>query len=245
MNLSISQLAFDDFEDLKKNLDILRKNDIQNIEIVYAKIELNSDEYSAIFSHEKISTKSTQSILFNSGVNDFLSSSFVEHIKKIIEINKNFGVKVLVLGSPKQRIEYNEQELIKQFKLIDVLLEESNQLLCIEPNCKIYGGSYFFTVNAISKFIEKGNFKNIKTMIDTHNIINEGQSPKEVYEQYKNLICHVHVSENGLLDFNESEEHLKLAETLRTNNFEGIVTYEVLPSINLENSLMKFNEIYR
>ena len=245
MILSISQLAFNSFEDLKTNLSILKKNDIQNLEIIYSKMESNFEEYLKFFSDEQISTKSTQSILFNSGVIDFLSPSFTEHIKQIIENNRKFGVHVLVLGSPKQRVEYNEEELVKQFKIIDSLLIKENQILCIEPNCKIYEGSYFFTVDEIAKFIKNGEFKNIKTMLDTHNIINEGQSPSEVYDQYKNIISHVHISENRLSDFEESFEHLKLSNTLKLNNFNGIITYEVLPSVNLKNSLKKFNRIYK
>jgi len=245
MTLGISQLAFDKLEDLENSLEILIDNDIQNIEVVYPKMESNPLGYTSFFIQQNIQTKSTQSILFGSDVKDFLDESFVNHIEKIIETNTFFGVEVSVLGSPKQRVEFKESELISQFKAVDSLLESTNQILCIEPNCKSYGGAYFFTVSEIADFIRKGEFKNIKTMLDTHNIVNEGQSPTEIYNQFRDLISHVHVSETGLSDFIESEEHTKLAKGLKSSNYEGIVTYEVLPSKNLKDSLEKFKNIYK
>jgi len=245
MILGISQLAFNKLEDIKENLDILINNDIQNIEIIYSKIEKNPLEYTSFFIEQKIQTNSTQSILFGSDVKDFLDESFVNHIKNIIEKNTFFGVKISILGSPKQRVKFKEYELISQFRSIDLILELNNQILCIEPNCKSYGGSYFFTVNEIAEFISKGQFKNIKTMLDTHNIINEGQSPSKIYKQFQNIISHVHISENNLLDFIESDEHKELANALKLSNYKGIVTYEVLPSHNLKNSLKKFKDTYK
>ena len=82
-------------------------------------------------------------------------------------------------------------------------------------------------------------------MLDTHNIINEGQSPTEIYNQFRYLILHVHVSENNLSDFIESNEHKKLSNALKSNNYKGIITYEVLPSKNLKFSLEKFKNIYK
>ena len=245
MNLGISQLAFNNLEDLKIGIELLQKHDIQNLEVVYSKMESDPIEYTSLLFNEKIRTESTQSILFGSEVKDFLDPSFVEHIKKIIETNQFFKIKVSVLGSPKQRVNYKENELINQFKIIDSFLIKSNQILCIEPNCKNYGGSYFFTIEEIVNFIKKGEFVNIKTMLDTHNVINEGQSPNAIYSQYQDLIHHIHVSENGLLDFEESDEHLELSKSLKGNNFEGIITYEVLPSENLDRSLEKFKKIYQ
>jgi sugar phosphate isomerase/epimerase len=245
MTLGISQLAFDSIEDLKKNLRTLKKFDIENLEVVYSKMESNPVEYTRTLIENKIKTKSTQSILFGSDVQDFLDNEFVNQIRKVSESNTFFGVKTLVLGSPKQRKEFREDELLEKFIQIDTILEEANQILCIEPNCKTYGGGYFFTVEEIVKFIQKGEFRNIRTMIDTHNIINENQSPSEVYLKYKDFIHHIHVSEDKLSDFNESDEHIKLAEVLRENNFQGLITYEVLPSKNVKESLEKFNSIYK
>jgi|694.fasta_scaffold79830_5 sugar phosphate isomerase/epimerase len=245
MILGISQLAFDKFEDLESSLETLIDNDIQNIEVVYPKMESNPLGYTSFFIQQNIQTKSTQSILFGSDVKDFLDESFIKHIEKIIKTNTSFGVEVSVLGSPKQRLEFREHELISQFKAVDLILESTNQILCIEPNCKNYGGSYFFTVTEIADFIRKGEFKNIKTMLDTHNIINEGQSPTEIYNQFRDLILHVHVSENNLSDFIESNEHKKLSNALKSNNYKGIITYEVLPSKNLKFSLEKFKNIYK
>lgn len=244
MNLGISQLAFKDFNELKNNITLLKDNNINNIEIVHSKIDEDFNNYKNLFIENNLHTKSTQSILFNSGVNDFLEESFITHIKKIIEKNSFFGVETLVLGSPKQRMNFNENKLLTQFKILDSILNSYNQILCIEPNSKVYQGKYFFTVREIIKFINNGEFNNIKTMIDTHNLIYEGESPFEIYNENKKIIYHIHISENNLLDFVESNEHINLSKSLRSDEFKGKIIYEVLPTQNLKYSLENFKNIY-
>ena len=75
------------------------------------------------------------------------------------------------MGSPKLRIQFPnfENKIITLFEKIDELFTSKNIELTIEPNAKIYGGDYFHDITQIVKFINKGKFNKIKTMIDTHN----------------------------------------------------------------------------
>ena len=87
-------------------------------------------------------------------------------------------------------------------------------------------------------------FSNIKTMIDTHNILNEKQIPSNICSAYHKHIKHVHVSENNLTNFKNSTEHVKLADMLRNINYNGIVVYECMNTTTLFNDIKLFSNIY-
>jgi len=244
MNLGISQLSFNSNQELSLIAPILKANGINNIEIIPFKMDEYGKETEIIAKQNDLTLRSSQSILFGSDIKDFTDEEFSKYIISLFKSLSKKGTNLFVLGSPGQRKIYDEVKLSEQFRIIDESIP-SNCILCIEPNCKEYGGSYFFTVEEIATFIRKNRYSKIKTMIDTHNIIEEGESPSSVFEEYVDLIYHVHVSENGLSPFIESEEHKKLAKSLKEYNYRGIVTYEVKPHETLEDSLKKFNLIYK
>ena len=244
MNIAITQLAFNSGSELLDSSNFFEKNNIQNIELVFSKID---DENQLIewMNSRGISSKTTQSILFGSSVEDFLDEHMIEQIKKVANLSQKFGVKTLVLGSPKQRKTYDRSSLIFRFREIDSIMREYNQVLCIEPNCKKYGGSYFFTVSEIVEFLKDGKFTNIKTMIDTHNIINENEDPSKVLENNLEYIHHIHISENDLSTYEESEYHKSLSSSIKKTKYDKTITYEVLPSKDLEKSFQSLNKTYQ
>ncbi len=243
MNLGITQLAFNSSHELEDLAPLLSELKIQNLEIIPFRMNSKEDSIIKISKKYDLTLGSSQSILFGSDIKDFLQEDFPDYIVSVFNRFSNLNTNVLVLGSPGQRKSFEEDRLSIQFHKIDKSLS-SNSILCIEPNCQSYGGGYFFTVSEIADFIRKNRFTNIRTMIDTHNIINEGQSPSQIFEEFADLIHHVHVSENELSSFQESEEHRKLAKSLKEFNYRGIITYEVKPQSNLEESLKQFKSIY-
>ncbi len=243
MKLGISQLQFSNKEDLVNSISVLRKYNIKNIEVVFSKIDSDS-EYLRTFNELNLDTKSTQSILFNSGISDIADEAMIHHIFKLSDRCKSFGVQTLVLGSPLQRVSFFKGRLMEHLSRIDQILIEKNQYLCIEPNCKKYKGNYFFTVKEIVDFIREGGFSNIKTMIDTHNLINEGEVPSKILEDFFPYIYHVHVSEDDLKSFIKAKEHLDFSEALKKLAYDKLVTYEVLPLKDLDSSLNDFTSVY-
>lgn len=249
MNIAISHLAFND-QSATEISNFLIENKIFNLEIVLPKLldwnNLNFKELNTFFKKidNKIKVNSTQSLLYNSSVKDFLDPNFVNHIKNVIDVCHNFGIKTLVLGSPACRKEYIENILIKNFKIIDEYLLDKDIYLCIEPNSKIYNGKYFFNVDEICSFLIKGNFIKIKTMIDTHNLIAEGFESDIILKNNFDYIFHIHVSEIGLKDFIISDSHKKLSSQIKKCNYQKLITYEVLPSENLKTSILSLRSIY-
>ena len=81
-------------------------------------------------------------------------------------------------------------------------------------------------------------------MVDTHNLILEGEDPVEMIEKYFNQVHHIHVSENKLLPLSNLVFHKKFSEKIKSLKYDGIITYELLPCDNLENQIKTFTEIY-
>jgi sugar phosphate isomerase/epimerase len=247
MGLGVSNLAWDG------NIDLinLKQNNINNIEIILPKYiswedsdltSLNSFINSA--SEIGLNILSTQSIFFNSPVNSFLDKEFVSHIKKVIEICAQIKVSKLVLGAPLIRKSQVNLDLISNFRNIDDMLRQYNQTLLLEPNGKIYKGNYFYTVKEIIDFILCNKFSNIKTMIDTHNIILENQTPSQIFNENFQHIDHIHVSEFGLKDFTPSKNHTELAKAIKYSGYNGLIIYEAKPSLNFMESIKLFTQTY-
>jgi sugar phosphate isomerase/epimerase len=98
----------------------------------------------------------------------------------------------------RKKVNDYEKKLVDVFSEIDSYLNNKNINLLIEPNTASYGGEYFFNLNEIIGFIDKNKLINIKTMIDTHNIILENGDPIIEFETNFNYIYHIHISEPKL-----------------------------------------------
>jgi D-psicose/D-tagatose/L-ribulose 3-epimerase len=253
MNIAVSNLAWDS-EDNESILKILQEFGIHQIEGVITKIckwEDLTDDIIINFKNNLLSNnikiKSLQSIFYGTDITNLENKDkVIAHVNKLIEISKLLGVNVLVFGSPnlRKKIDGYESKLKSIFTKIDDLLEGTNIELSIEPNSQQYGGEFFFTVSEIVLFIKNNNFKNIKTMIDTHNIVLENENPILLFDLYYSYINHIHISEKKLLPFNDSELHREFSKKIQEKNYSKTITYEVLKCENFTESLSKFSKIY-
>ena len=251
MKLGISELAWQGIDDIDKILNSLNANNIDCIELVVPKhtqwVPVNIVKLQTIqnmFNKYNMKVLSTQSVLFNSDVKIIADVTFITHMERLIDTCITMGIKKIVLGSPKHRINFYFNQLGNAFHILDKKIADNDVSILIEPNSQQYGGEYFFTLNEIVKFLDQHDFKNIKTMIDTHNSILENQNPNDEFIKYQQYIDHVHISEIGLQSFKESDTHHQLAETLRTQNYDGLVVYECNQSATLFDDIKLFANIY-
>jgi len=248
MKLGISNLVWEKEEDI---IWLLKENNIYYVEIVLPKhINWNENDLSKLYNYvdylqnNDLKILSTQAIFFNSGIKEFTGNDFINHINKVSEVCKNIGVKSIVLGAPTMRTTNSYVKLGDTFKYINEIIEKNNQTLLLEPNSRIYNGKYFYTLNEIVNFINDNKFTNIKTMIDTHNMILENENLIDTFLQNKEYIKHIHVSEVELDEFKESKEHIDLSDILKKENYDGLVIYEAKPSKNIEKNIKEFSKIY-
>jgi sugar phosphate isomerase/epimerase len=255
MNLTISNLAWD-FDEINDFSFFLKTNKIQNIEIVFSKYEKWSDfsdekifELKSILSKFELNAVSTQSLFHGIDCVSFIEQDdvFINHLIKVIYFCKIIGVKILVFGSPFLRKKTNdfEPKIFEIFNRIDLILKTNDLFFCIEPNSKIYGGEFFFNTYEIIDFLKKGNFSNIFTMIDTHNSELENLDPCIELEQNFNYIKHIHVSEKKLGKIDDLNKHILFKQQIDSLNYDGFITYEVLKTNDIQNSIKNFINLYK
>jgi sugar phosphate isomerase/epimerase len=254
MKLSLSNFAWDKQED-NSTFEELKKLGINLIEGVLTKIDpWEKLSFNTLTDYKKsldlygISILSIQSLFYGVKCESILDEEiFINHFKKLIEYSKHLSVNTLVFGSPSLRKKTSgwEDRLPLIFTEIDKLLDNTGIQLVIEPNSKIYGGEYFFTVSEIVDFITSNGFKNIKTMIDTHNLILEDDDPIEVLKTYIDNIEHIHISEIKLEPIKNTEFHLKFSSHLKEMKYNKIITYEVIKCEQIMDSVKNFYEIYK
>jgi sugar phosphate isomerase/epimerase len=251
MNLALSNLAWD-FKDNDVILNKLKQKNILQIEGVLSKIgdwdNLNEDkkiECKKTLNNFGIKVKTIQSIFYNvkcNGIGD--TDPVINHIKKLITYCELLNVDIMVFGSPNLRVGNIGESVINSFKLIDELLSKTNIEISIEPNSKIYGGNYFYSLNEIVNFINTNNFKRIKTMVDTHNLVLEEYCPSEEFIKYKSYINHIHISEPGLKPISDLDTHEKFYNTIKDNDYKNTITYEVNGLIDFDLNIDNFIKIY-
>jgi len=254
MNLALSNFAWDTQES-EKIFDSLKQIGITSIEGVLSKLnsweELSNNdivEYKSLLNSKGISIFSLQSLFYGVKCNSILDEDiFINHFSKLIEYSKLLSVKVLVFGSPslRKKLIGRDELLPSIFKKLDTLLDGTGIQISIEPNSKIYGGEYFFTVPEIIDFIIFNGLKNIKTMIDTHNIILEDSDPIKEFECNYEYINHIHISEKKLSPIIDSNFHLKFSNRIKELGYDKTITYEVMKCENVMDSVRDFYKIYK
>jgi len=252
MNLALSNFAWDNVE-IQNILPILKKKGFDYLELVLTKHknwnELNEEEIINLKKKiEEFSLKpySIQSLFFGITYQIDDPNKIIHHFKKLIDYSEILDSKVLVFGSPslRKKSQGYESNLSIIFKEVDEYLTNKNIKVVIEPNTSLYGGEFFITISEIVNFIEKNNLVNIKTMIDTHNLILEGENPLINLDKYYNYIYHIHVSEPNLKIIEDTQFHRFFSEKLREKKYEKVITYEVNRSEKLLDSLNLFCDIY-
>jgi len=238
MRTAVSNLAWDNRVD-RNFFQYMKMEKIYWVELVFTKIahwnHLTANEvkdYMKFLRNEGMNCESAQSIFYQTEYN-VVGTSTLKHFEKLIVLAAAGGIKTLVFGSPSMRKKFPgwEKQLQETFIKVDKMLEKISSPIniVIEPNASIYGGEYFHSTSEIKDFIVGLNLKFIKTMVDTHNSLLEGNDPSaDLINNFK-YISHIHVSEPELNPINKNIDfHKKFSETLKKTTYRGLITYEVL-----------------
>lgn len=254
MNLAISNFAWDNSQH-DFIFDILKKNNITNIETVLTKINdwdflKNEDiiNYKKEIDSYGMNPCSIQSLFYNVKCDDLSNKEqVITHFKKLLSYSKILDIKIMVLGSPKLRNKSKDWKinLIETLKIIDEMLDGTDIQLVIEPNSSIYGGKYFHTIGEIIFFLDMYEFRNIKTMIDTHNSLLENSDPIVELNHFFNYIEHIHISEINLTKLIDLDFHDKFSQAIKKSGYEKTITFELGKCDNVSDAINNFSNIYK
>lgn len=252
MNLALSNFAFDN-KDSEEIFKVLKENNINQIECILTKIkpwnELTREdviEYKNYLDSFGITAYSIQSLFYGIDCKITDVDTIVSHFKRLIEYAEILGSKILVFGSPGLRKQYNNWAIAVGdiFTQVDELLEGKDIKVVIEPNARTYNGEFWFTLEEIITFLMFFKFNNIKTMIDTHNAELEGGLSFNDLTFIDDYVEHIHASEIGLANIKESKVHESINLAIKSFDYNGTVTYEVLNNEGVLDSIKTFVKIY-
>ena len=254
MKLAISNLAWD-VQDNQKVFKLLNDLEINNVEGVLSKIdswdnltEEKIQSYSNLLKDNNLGINSLQSLFFNVKCDNISNVEVIlNHFQRLINYSKILSVNVLVFGTPslRKKIDGWENYLIEIFTKLDEMLDGTGIYVIIEPNSKVYGGEFFHNLSEITDFILINKLKNIKTMIDTHNLLLEGDDPITEIENHYSLINHIHISEEKLKPLKDHTFHIKFSNKIKSMGYDKTVTYELNKCDYLQDTLEVFTALYQ
>ena len=146
-------------------------------------------------------------------LNDEMYNNTKDFFKNLIEFSHNLGNKMLIFGSPKQRMLSNknsEQEFERAINFFKEMAERCSKYditIAFEPlgpKMTNFGG----TTEEALDIIKKVDHSSFSMMLDTSAIIREGKNPSDLIKSMKNKFIYYHLNDPnelgpgmGTLDF--------------------------------------------
>lgn len=158
----------------------------------------------------------------------------LQHLLHVIEIGSTLGAKILVFGSPKNRLlcsipQVDAWEIAGQFfnQLAD-RAQELGLLFCIEPNTPAYGCDFLVDTKEGVEFIEYVGHPGLRLHLDTSTLTLNHEDYEAAVQLAFPYLAHYHVSEPFLSPIaSGTVDHQILAKTLKTLNYQHWVSIEM------------------
>lgn len=256
MKLSISNIAWLREED-NEVYEIMRENGFVGLDMPPARIFDNPfsitiedvNKFNEKINEMGIELIGMQSLLYGTeGLHIFRDKASrektFEYLKKMVDYGQKIGIKVLVFGSPKNRIigdmekDESEKIAIDFFERIGSYALERGMYFCIEPNPKEYGTDFITRTKDGIDFVKKVNNDGFKLHFDMGTSIMNNEDLEEIFKYGIDIIKHIHISQPFLNSVCKDEEkHIELANVLKKFNYNGFVAIEMRNSITNPNSI--------
>jgi hypothetical protein len=197
----------------------LNINNIKDVEAVPSRNDWNLDSYNNIYS--------IQSLLYNLNLNIFNEQElFLDVLHNLVKKAVCKNTKVLIFGSPKNRV-WNGEEYMNLFRKVGDIVKEYNIIFCIENNSKHYGCNWMTTFNDTYNFVKELNHPNIKINLDIGNLLMENETLDTILDT--RYIEHVQLSFPNLGYWNIDYEE-KIINELRKiykNGYNKYLSLEI------------------
>ncbi|MFZ9611012.1 MAG: sugar phosphate isomerase/epimerase family protein [Methylococcales bacterium] len=248
MKLAVTNLSF---EGSAEDYLFLQQCDINYLEVCPAKDiaykDLTRNDFIDLDRSTNLYIYSFLSLFYNIDVSIKDTEKMLEQFVKLKGYLSTVNGKVMVFGSPglRKKIPGWKKHITELFTSVDKLLHDTKMYVIIEPVAKKYGAEFFTTIDEIVEFLKENKFKNIYTMIDTHNLKLEKQDPVEKFKEYEKWIKHIHVSEIDLVGIRDIESHIRFSKVLKKHNYKHVITHEINDKVDFRKSAELFGGIYK
>jgi sugar phosphate isomerase/epimerase len=158
----------------------------------------------------------------------------LDYLKRQCDLAAELGAKVLVFGSPKNRLR-GDLSPETAFKIaLDFFAELGRHAdqrgvhVCLEPNPPAYGADFLTTIEETIRIVTAINLKGIRLHFDTGGMYLSGEDAAGMIQRYATLAVHFHASEPHLQSFAAPvAEHVASSAALRQVEFKGYVSIEM------------------
>jgi hypothetical protein len=209
----VSELAWSPEQDALV-LPFLRSRGIVSREIVPSKRNWVMSDYSNVYS--------AQSILYGLDIQIFQEpEKFLAVLQDRLASLQSVGCKVIVFGSPKQRI-YSGEDAIGLFRKVGDMSRDAGILFCLEHNSRVYGGNWMTTLRETVAFVEELNHPNVCVNLDTGSMISEGETIVPPTQK----LGHVQVSFPALVPWDSCHEDAIRAILMQLSHYTGRISLE-------------------
>lgn len=260
--ISISHLAWKPQEDLEA-LQLLESSGIKYIEISpyrsWANL-LSANEsglsYPDSLRKGNITIQAIQSLLYNQPELTIFTSKIsreatARHLERMIDLAARLGIKVLVFGSPRNKL-IGEMDISDAKKIaIDFFgnlakrAAAKNIYFCLEPTPKEYGADFITTHGEVLELIKLIGSPGLKLNLDLGAARINNENCLDLIHSNLNDIGHIHISEPFLksiildIDF-----HTRVAKTLTDLRYTNGISIEQLalesPNLNIIKDVLSF-----
>jgi len=166
--------------------------------------------------------------------NPFLRKETKNYLFNLINLCSDLEGKILVYGSPKSRElcgkKYDDckKQSIEDFYEIAEYAKKKGIFFCLEPLSK-KETDFITSLEEGGEIVETVNHSNFKLHFDTKVIFGSMDKIGPKIERYKNIITHVHVGDENLLEPGtvNKKEHPEIGKSLRDIHYEGYITLEM------------------
>lgn len=215
----VSELAWSPSESAKFR-SFLRSKGILEEEIVPSKRNWDIQEYTHAYS--------AQSLLYGVDIQIFQEPErFLDILRKRLSILQKAGVRVVVFGSPKQRI-YSGEDAVGLFRQVGDLCIDFGIDFCVENNARQYGGNWLNTLQGTVEFVETVNHPRIFVNLDIGSMIMEN----ELRVTPSSRIRHVQVSFPHLGKYDTSYTQFARSILAQLPEYTGKISLEMtVPSL--------------
>lgn len=247
MKIAISNIAWEQSGN-KTILPILKKHHIKGIEIAPTKIWKNPikvqnkpiKQYKDYWTQNGIILVAMQSILFGHPELTLFDTKEVrkktfEYIVRIINLASFLGIKIMVLGSPKNRSinNFSKSEAFEIacefFSKIAGFAKQHEVYFCIEPNPPSYGTNFVNNTKEAIALIKAVNHPYFRLHLDAGALALNNEDYEESIKKGFPYLSHFHISQPYLAPVGKGiVNHKKIAEILKELHYDKWVSIEML-----------------
>jgi D-psicose/D-tagatose/L-ribulose 3-epimerase len=213
------------------------------------------------WSVEKLNITSMQSLLYRRPEFNIFSMTkdriaLINYLNHLYRIAQILEIKPLVFGAPKNRLKghLGKNEALKMAKQFfqDLIIDWNPEgpFIAFEANPPLYGCDFIIDNSEAIELVNSLKSPNFRWHLDYGCTLLAGENPLDLIKNSDFLPAHVHLSEENLAPLSEYnvKNYTKFLSELSKNDYNGIVTIEMLPhdnlksfrdSISLINSLIK------